>query len=77
MWRQSEAPDFIVCFLQAAQEKKAEDVRAVPPPAAEAVVDPAVRKLPVGSTVSSVHVDYKCFEVGTGQVNKPGEHWKL
>ncbi|XP_017279829.1 SEC23-interacting protein [Kryptolebias marmoratus] len=57
---------------QAAQEKKAkvkEDVRAVPPPAAEALGDPTTKKLPVGSTVSSVHVDYNYFEVGTGQVS--------
>lgn len=26
------------------------------------------RKLPVGASVSSVHVDYESFEVGTGQV---------
>lgn len=26
------------------------------------------RRLPVGSTVSSMHVDYDYFEVGTGQV---------
>lgn len=41
-----------------------------PPPAAEVHVDPTMKKLPVGSTVSSVHVDYNYFEVGTGQVNK-------
>lgn len=27
------------------------------------------RKLPVGAYVSSVHVDYESFEVGTGQVS--------
>uniref|UniRef100_A0A3Q0R5V2 SEC23 interacting protein n=1 Tax=Amphilophus citrinellus TaxID=61819 RepID=A0A3Q0R5V2_AMPCI len=47
---------------------------AVPPPpaattAAEVPSDPAVKKLPVGSTVSSVHVNYNYFEVGTGQVS--------
>ncbi|KAG8517366.1 SEC23-interacting protein [Galemys pyrenaicus] len=31
--------------------------------------DAARRKLPVGVCVSSVHVDYECFEVGTGQVS--------
>uniref|UniRef100_A0A1A7YL31 SEC23 interacting protein n=1 Tax=Iconisemion striatum TaxID=60296 RepID=A0A1A7YL31_9TELE len=51
----------------AAQEKKAkEDSQVVaPPPAA----DPTTKKLPVGNTVSSVHVDYNYFEVGTGQVS--------
>lgn len=80
MTSQSEAPNFIVCFSQAAQEKKAEVVQVVSPPAAEVLADPSVTKLPVGSTVS--HVDYKCFEVGTGQVNKPAkgkscEHSKI
>ncbi|KAG7229944.1 hypothetical protein INR49_009664 [Caranx melampygus] len=53
-------------------EKKAEvkEVsQVVAPPAAEALPDPAVKKLPVGRTVSSVHVDYNYFEVGTGQVS--------
>lgn len=62
----------IMLSCQAAQEKKAEvkDVsQVVAPPAAEALPDPAVKKLPVGRTVSSVHVDYNYFEVGTGQVN--------
>lgn len=27
------------------------------------------RKLPVGAYVSSMHVDYESFEVGTGQVS--------
>ncbi|KAM6916500.1 SEC23-interacting protein [Xenentodon cancila] len=57
---------------QAAQEKKEvkEDSQvAVPQPAAESVTDPTVKKLPVGNTVSSVHVDYNYFEVGTGQVS--------
>lgn len=55
---------------QAAREKKAElkevSQVAAPPPAAEALPDPSVKKLPVGS---SIHVDYNYFEVGTGQVN--------
>ncbi len=60
---------------QAAQEKKAEASQvAAPPPAAEAVPDPSVKKLPVGNTVSSVHVNYNYFEVGTGQVNDDFKH---
>ncbi|XP_031731709.1 SEC23-interacting protein [Anarrhichthys ocellatus] len=55
---------------QAAREKKAElkevSQVAAPPPAAEALSDPSVKKLPVGS---SIHVDYNYFEVGTGQVS--------
>lgn len=58
---------------QAAQEKKAEVAKVIqevaPPPAAEALPDPVVKKFPVGKMVSSVHVDYNCFEVGTGQVD--------
>ena len=57
---------------QAAQEKKAEEaskIAAAPPAAAEALPEPAVNKLPVGNTVSSIHVNYNYFEVGTGQVN--------
>ncbi|XP_076599003.1 SEC23-interacting protein [Chaetodon auriga] len=58
---------------QAAQDKKAEvkEVTQVeaPPPEAEAAPDPSAKKLPVGNTVSSVHVDYNYFEVGTGQVS--------
>ncbi|XP_068582326.1 SEC23-interacting protein [Cebidichthys violaceus] len=55
---------------QAAREKKAElkevSQVAAPPPAAEALPDPSVKKLPVGN---SIHVDYNYFEVGTGQVS--------
>ncbi|XP_063347281.1 SEC23-interacting protein isoform X2 [Pelmatolapia mariae] len=63
---------------QAAQENKKEvkevTQTAAPPPAAATSAaavpsDPTVKKLPVGSTVSSVHVDYNYFEVGTGQVS--------
>ncbi|XP_044071242.1 SEC23-interacting protein isoform X1 [Siniperca chuatsi] len=59
---------------QAAQQKKAEVKDLVsqvvaPPPAAEALPDLTVRKLPVGNTVSSIHVNYNYFEVGTGQVS--------
>ncbi|XP_060097495.1 SEC23-interacting protein isoform X1 [Heteronotia binoei] len=31
--------------------------------------DPTKRKLPVGASVSSAHIDYEYFEVGTGQVS--------
>ncbi|XP_008299243.1 SEC23-interacting protein isoform X2 [Stegastes partitus] len=58
---------------QAAEEKKAEvkDVSqgAAAPAAAEALADSSVKKLPAGNSVSSVHVDYNYFEVGTGQVS--------
>ncbi|XP_040905574.1 SEC23-interacting protein [Toxotes jaculatrix] len=58
---------------QAAQEKKAEVKEvsqvAASPPAAEALPDPTVKKPPVGNTVSSIHVNYNYFEVGTGQVS--------
>ncbi|KAM9344572.1 SEC23-interacting protein [Symphorus nematophorus] len=58
---------------QAAQEKKAEvkEVSPVvaPPPAAEAPPEPSVTKPPVGNAVSSIHVNYNYFEVGTGQVS--------
>ncbi|XP_034465075.1 SEC23-interacting protein [Hippoglossus hippoglossus] len=58
---------------QAAKEKKAEVKELIqvvaPPPAAEALPDAAVQKLPVGNTVSSIHVNYNYFEVGTGQVS--------
>ncbi|XP_051278235.1 SEC23-interacting protein [Dicentrarchus labrax] len=55
---------------RAAQEKKAEVSQvAAPPPAAEALPDPSVKTLPAGNTVSSIHVDYNYFEVGTGQVS--------
>ncbi|KAM4590856.1 SEC23-interacting protein [Odontesthes bonariensis] len=58
---------------RAAQETKAEvkgvGEVAVPTPAAEAEADPTVKKLPAGNTVSSVHVNYDYFEVGTGQVS--------
>lgn len=58
---------------QAAQEKKAEvkeasQVTALPSPAETAPECPA-KKLPVGNAVSSIHVNYDYFAVGTGQVN--------
>lgn len=58
---------------QAAQEKKAEVKEVSPvaalPPAAEAAPESPSKKLPVGSAVSSIHVNYDYFAVGTGQVN--------
>lgn len=58
---------------QAAQEKKAEvqeaSQAAGPPPAAEAAPESPARKLPVGNAVSSIHVNYDYFAVGTGQVS--------
>ncbi|XP_007566985.1 SEC23-interacting protein [Poecilia formosa] len=45
-------------------EAKEESLAAVPQPAGSATTKP-----PVGSTVSSVHVNYNYFEVGTGQVS--------
>ncbi|KAG7511581.1 SEC23-interacting protein isoform X2 [Solea senegalensis] len=58
---------------QAAQEKKPEIKETsqvtAPPPPAEPLPGPVVKKLPVGNTVSSIHVDYNYFEVGTGQVS--------
>lgn len=61
---------------QAAQEKKAEVKEAcqvaAPPPAAEAAPQSPVNKLPVGNAVSSIHVNYDYFAVGTGQVRVMG-----
>lgn len=58
---------------QAAQEKKMEVKEvgqvAAPPPAAEALPDPSAKNPEVGNTVSSVHVNYNYFKVGTGQVS--------
>lgn len=58
---------------QAALENKAEvkevrQVSALPSPA-EAAAEAPAKKLPVGNSVSSVHVNYDYFAVGTGQVN--------
>lgn len=37
----------------------------------ESVTSVAGIKVPVGRTMSSIHVDYNCFEIGTGQVQVP------
>ncbi|KAM4635892.1 SEC23-interacting protein [Discoglossus pictus] len=47
---------------------RAEDAAAKINPS-ERGLAPAKRKLPVGASVSSVHVDYEYFETGTGQVS--------
>ncbi|XP_012579311.1 PREDICTED: SEC23-interacting protein isoform X1 [Condylura cristata] len=44
--------------------QRAPEMAPLPPEA-----DASRRKLPVGAYVSSVHVDYESFEVGTGQVS--------
>ncbi|XP_046306241.1 SEC23-interacting protein isoform X2 [Marmota monax] len=44
--------------------RKAKEVASVPSESSE-----SKRKLPVGAYVSSVHIDYESFEVGTGQVS--------
>ncbi|XP_015235724.1 PREDICTED: SEC23-interacting protein [Cyprinodon variegatus] len=57
---------------QAAQEKKAEmkeGQAAVPQPASEDPAGSAAPKPPAAGSVSSVHVNYNYFEVGTGQVS--------
>ncbi|XP_041645665.1 SEC23-interacting protein [Cheilinus undulatus] len=56
---------------QASQEKKAEvkEASQAVAQAAEALPDTSVKKLPVGNSFSSIHVDYNYFEVGTGQVS--------
>lgn len=57
---------------QAAQAQKAEVKEvsqvAAPPPAAEAPPDQSMKKLQAGNSISSIHVNYNYFEVGTGQV---------
>uniref|UniRef100_A0AAR2LH01 DDHD domain-containing protein n=1 Tax=Pygocentrus nattereri TaxID=42514 RepID=A0AAR2LH01_PYGNA len=57
---------------QAAPEKtvaKEEIKETSAPQQATSVTDVANIKVPVGKTMSSIHVDYNCFEIGTGQVN--------
>lgn len=48
-------------------KEEIKDVSA--PQQAGAVTDVARIKVPVGRTMSSIHVDYNCFEIGTGQVS--------
>ncbi|KAF7710373.1 SEC23-interacting protein [Silurus meridionalis] len=57
---------------QAAKEKVAakEDIKEVSTPQnTESVTTVASSKVPVGRLMSSMHVDYNCFEIGTGQVS--------
>uniref|UniRef100_A0A673B482 SEC23 interacting protein n=1 Tax=Sphaeramia orbicularis TaxID=375764 RepID=A0A673B482_9TELE len=58
---------------QAAEEKKVEvkeeSSPAVPPPQPAEAPDLSAKNLPVANTISSIHVDYNYFAVGTGQVS--------
>uniref|UniRef100_A0A673LU43 SEC23-interacting protein-like n=1 Tax=Sinocyclocheilus rhinocerous TaxID=307959 RepID=A0A673LU43_9TELE len=57
---------------QAVKEKtveKEEPKETQPPVQTEPTPDSAVSKLPAGRTMSSIHVDYNYFEIGTGQVS--------
>ncbi|XP_066536028.1 SEC23-interacting protein isoform X2 [Hoplias malabaricus] len=57
---------------RAAPEKTVtkEEVKEVSAPQqVGSVTDVANIKVPVGRTMSSIHVDYNCFEIGTGQVS--------
>ncbi|XP_038613532.1 SEC23-interacting protein [Tachyglossus aculeatus] len=56
-----------IVALTNGQEESAEGAKSTAPLASES--DQTKRKLPVGASVSSVHVDYDYFEVGTGQVS--------
>uniref|UniRef100_A0A8D0SPQ9 DDHD domain-containing protein n=1 Tax=Sus scrofa TaxID=9823 RepID=A0A8D0SPQ9_PIG len=49
------------------QEESTQKAKEMAPPPLES--NESKRKLPVGAYVSSVHVDYESFEVGTGQVS--------
>uniref|UniRef100_A0A671P158 SEC23-interacting protein-like n=1 Tax=Sinocyclocheilus anshuiensis TaxID=1608454 RepID=A0A671P158_9TELE len=49
--------------------KKEEPKETQPPVQTEPTPDSAVSKLPAGRTMSSIHVDYNYFEIGTGQVS--------
>lgn len=51
--------------------EKEEPKETQPPVQMEPTPDSAVSKLPVGKTMSSIHVDYNYFEIGTGQVRLP------
>ncbi|XP_041921612.1 SEC23-interacting protein isoform X3 [Alosa sapidissima] len=55
----------------AAEKPAIKDVvkEAPPPQNAEPVPTPVSSKPPVGRTMSSIHVDYNYFEIGTGQVS--------
>jgi len=48
--------------------EKEEPKETKPPVQTEPTPDPSISKLPVGRNMSSIHVDYNYFEIGTGQV---------
>uniref|UniRef100_A0A673B5H5 SEC23 interacting protein n=1 Tax=Sphaeramia orbicularis TaxID=375764 RepID=A0A673B5H5_9TELE len=50
-------------------EVKEESSPAVPPPQPAEAPDLSAKNLPVANTISSIHVDYNYFAVGTGQVS--------
>lgn len=57
----------VMAALTKGQEEsaqKAKEMASVPSESSE-----SKRKLPVGACVSSVHVGYESFEIGTGQVS--------
>uniref|UniRef100_A0A8B9H3U7 SEC23 interacting protein n=1 Tax=Astyanax mexicanus TaxID=7994 RepID=A0A8B9H3U7_ASTMX len=55
---------------QAKKTVTKEEIKEVSAPQqAGSVTDVARIKVPVGRTMSSIHVDYNCFEIGTGQVS--------
>ncbi|XP_048060870.1 SEC23-interacting protein [Megalobrama amblycephala] len=49
--------------------EKEEPKETQPPVQTEPTPDTAISKLPVGRNMSSIHVDYNYFEIGTGQVS--------
>ncbi|XP_074142944.1 SEC23-interacting protein isoform X2 [Sminthopsis crassicaudata] len=53
--------------LTRGQEEASQKAKETSPLSSEG--DPSKRKLPVGPFVSSVHVDYDSFDIGTGQVS--------
>lgn len=53
-----------------AREKAAVELKETSAPVqTETSAEPTSNKLPVGRTMSSIHVDYNYFEIGTGQVS--------
>lgn len=54
---------------QAMVEKAVELKETSAPVQTETSAEPTSSKLPVGRTMSSIHVDYNYFEIGTGQVS--------
>uniref|UniRef100_A0AAR2M499 DDHD domain-containing protein n=1 Tax=Pygocentrus nattereri TaxID=42514 RepID=A0AAR2M499_PYGNA len=57
-------------FVKEKAAKQAQEIKETSAPQqATSVTDVANIKVPVGKTMSSIHVDYNCFEIGTGQVS--------